>query len=145
MPPQNKNMINYYVSCLVDYALEKKLIAECDKVYIINQLVDLLELDGYKPVAVTDRPPIHRILEHICDYACERGIIFEDTITRRDLFDTRVMGILTPRPYDVLWEFDKCYSVSPRLATDWFYAFWYNLRGGKCYGLQIFKIPGWRW
>ncbi len=123
MPPQNKNMINYYVSCLVDYALEKKLIAECDKVYIINQLVDLLELDGYEPVAVTDRPPIHRILECICDYACEKGIIFEDTITRRDLFDTRVMGILTPRSYDVLWEFDRCYTVSPRAATDWFYSF----------------------
>ncbi len=116
-------MINYYVSCLVEHALEKKLIAECDKVYIINQLVDLLELDGYEPEAVTESIPLHVILGKICDYACEKGIIPEDTITRRDLFDTRVMGIFTPRPYDVLQEFDKCYSVSPRLATDWFYAF----------------------
>lgn len=123
MPPQSKKMINYYVSCLVDYALEKKLIAECDKAYIINQLVDLLEMDGYTPVPVTDRPPIHELLNSVCDYACEKGIIPEDTVTRRDLFDTRVMGVLTPRPFDVLWEFERCYSSSPRMATDWFYRF----------------------
>ena len=114
-------MINYYLSCLVDYALEKKLIAECDEVYIINQLVDLFGLDGYKPVPVENRPEIHEILKGVCDYACETGLISEDTVTRRDLFDTRVMGILTPRPYDVIWEFDRKYEVSPRVATDWFY------------------------
>ncbi len=123
MPPQNKDMINYYLSCLIDYALEKKLIAECDEVYITNQFVDLFGLDGYVPEKVTDRPEIHEILEKICDYACENGMIPEDTVTRRDLFDTRVMGILTPRPYDVLWQFDRCYSMSPRVATDWFYDF----------------------
>ena len=116
-------MINYYLSCLVDYALEKKLIAECDEVYIINQLVDLFGLDGYKPVPVENRPEIHEILKGVCDYACETGLISEDTVTRRDLFDTRVMGILTPRPYDVIWEFDRKYEVSPRVATDWFYDF----------------------
>ena len=116
-------MINYYLSCLVDYALEKKLIAECDEVYIINQLVDLFGLDGYKPVSVENRPEIHEILKGVCDYACETGLISEDTVTRRDLFDTRVMGILTPRPYDVIWEFDRKYEVSPRVATDWFYDF----------------------
>lgn len=116
-------MINYYLSCLVDYALEKKLIAECDEVYIINRLVDLFGLDGYKPVPVTDRPEIHEILKGVCDYACENGFIPEDTVTRRDLFDTRVMGVLTPRPYDVIWEFERKYEVSPRLATDWFYDF----------------------
>ena len=73
MPPQNTNMINYYLSCLIDYALEKKLIAECDEVYIINQLIDLFELDGYLPEEVTDRPEIHEILEKLCDYACENG------------------------------------------------------------------------
>ena len=116
-------MINYYLSCLVDYALEKKLIAECDEVYIINQLVDLFGLDGYRPVPVENRPEIHEILKGVCDYACETGLISEDTVTRRDLFDTRVMGILTPRPYDVIWEFDRKYEVSPRVATDWFYDF----------------------
>ena len=123
MPPQNTNMINYYLSCLIDYALEKKLIAECDEVYIINQLIDLFELDGYLPEEVTDRPEIHEILEKLCDYACENGMIPEDTVTRRDLFDTRVMGILTPRPYDVIWQFDRHYDTSPGVATDWFYDF----------------------
>ena len=122
-PRKIKYMINYYLSCLVDYALEKKLIAECDEVYIINQLVDLFGLDGYKPVPVENRPEIHEILKGVCDYACETGLISEDTVTRRDLFDTRVMGILTPRPYDVIWEFDRKYEVSPRVATDWFYDF----------------------
>ena len=116
-------MINHYLSCLVEYALEKKLIAECDEAYILNQLIDLFGVEGFTRTPVEQLPEIHQILDCLCDYACENGLIPEDTVTRRDLFDTRVIGILTPRPYDVIWQFERCYSVSPKVATDWFYDF----------------------
>ncbi len=120
-PPQNKNMINYHLNSLVEYAMHAHLIKQEDKVYIINQLVDLLELEGYAPEEIKSIPPIHEILQSICDYACEKGIIPQDTVTRRDLFDTKVMGILTDKPSQVIKNFEEHYSDSPEAATNWFY------------------------
>jgi UDPglucose--hexose-1-phosphate uridylyltransferase len=69
---------------------------------------------------------IDSILDEITDYACENGII-NDTSASRDLFDTKLMGVVTPFPHEVICEFNKQYSVSPETATDWYYSLSKNL------------------
>ena len=119
----DKNMIDTLISQLIDYSIEKNLISEEDEPYTVNQLLDLLRLGSFTRVHGTDTPPISEILSGMCDYACSAGIIPNDTVTERDLFDTRIMGIVTPRPSAVIEEFERCLRVAPRVATDWFYDF----------------------
>ena len=66
--------------------------------------------------------PLEQILTALTDDAVNRGIISDD-ITSRDLFDTRLMGILTPPPREVRSKFDALYAADPKAATDWFYKF----------------------
>jgi UDPglucose--hexose-1-phosphate uridylyltransferase len=63
------------------------------------------------------------LLNALCDEAAASGILEENTVTYRDLFDTELMGILTPRPSQVIREFQTRYAVSPQEATDWYYRF----------------------
>ena len=113
--------VNENISALVQYGLDKKLIEPCDKAFIINQLLATQQLDSFEPAEV--RPmPLEQILKGLTDDAVNRGII-EDDITSRDLFDTKLMGILTPPPRDVRSKFEALYDQSPKTATDWFYKF----------------------
>ena len=61
------------------------------------------------------------ILNEMLDYAAEDGLMPEDTITYRDLFDTKIMGMLVPRPSEVIKKFQALYQISPKEATDYFY------------------------
>ena len=109
------------ITALVQYGLDKKLIEPCDKAFIINQLLASQQLDSFEPAEV--RPmPLEQILKGLTDDAVNRGII-EDDITSRDLYDTRLMGILTPMPREVRSRFDTLYAESPKAATEWFYKF----------------------
>lgn len=110
------------ISELVSYGIENGLIDIEDKVYVINRL---LELFDKKEFTWSDEKvrPIHFILSDMMDYALEQGIMDEDTITIRDLFDTRIMGLITPMPSQVRGEFKRLYSQSPKLATDYYYKF----------------------
>ena len=113
--------VNENISALVQYGLDKKLIEPCDKAFIINQLLATQQLDSFEPAEV--RPmPLEQILKGLTDDAVNRGII-EDDITSRDLFDTKLMGILTPPPREVRSKFEALYDQSPKTATDWFYKF----------------------
>ena len=107
---------------LVEYARTKALISDEDKAYSISKLMEMLsvsELDGREPEAVRE---LASILSDICDYAFEAGLIENNSIAYRDLFDTRIMGALTPPPSAVIRKFRENYAKSPALATDGYYA-----------------------
>ena len=114
-------MINKEIKKLVCYGLNKKLINPLDKTYIINQIISALGLDGFEDNDISNEEIcLESILNNINNYAAGQGII-EDTITHRDLFDTKIMGLLTPRPSEVIREFENLYKKSPKEATDYFY------------------------
>ncbi|MBQ4067869.1 MAG: UDP-glucose--hexose-1-phosphate uridylyltransferase [Lachnospiraceae bacterium] len=110
------------ISELVSYGMINGLIAEDDKVYVINRL---LELFDKKDFVWSDEKvrPIHLILEDMMNYAIEQGIMEDDTITTKDLFDTKIMGLITPMPSQVREKFQRLYSENPKLATDYYYEF----------------------
>ena len=107
---------------LLGYALRTGLIEEYDRTWAVNSLLQAMGLDFWEePQQVKDRP-LEDILKELLDDAAARGRIEEDT-TSRDLFDTELMGILTPRPAQVISEFRRRYQADPKAATDWFYRF----------------------
>lgn len=110
------------ISLLVSYGIETKLIKEEDRIYVTNQVLELLQLDAYEEVITIQKKPLEKILEVLLDYACEKEII-EDTVSQRDLFDTKIMNVLLPRPSDVMKEFKCRYLSSPKAATDYYYTF----------------------
>ena len=113
--------VNMYISALVQYGLDKKLIEPCDKAFIINQLLTPQQLDSYEPAEI--RPmALEQILKGLTDDAVNRGIISDD-ITSRDLYDTKLMGVLTPPPREVRGKFAALYEKSPEEATEWYYRF----------------------
>lgn len=108
---------------LADYGIAVGLLEPEDKIFAINQLLELLQLDVYvEPETVGEAPEsLPEILEPLVQYAVEQGITINDGITARDLFDTRLMGALTPRPSQVIRTFREHYSHSPKEATDYYY------------------------
>ena len=107
---------------LVEYAVEKELIDPLDRVFMQNRLMEELRVAAFEP---TQEPrheaPLEALLGAICDYAVENKVIPDRGITGRDLFDTKLMGILTPRPSQVVSEFKRLYALDPQKATDYFY------------------------
>ncbi len=116
-------MISNRIKQLTDYACRTKLIEPADRSYIINRLLHLLKLDAYTPTEALPEAPVNEILDAICDYAAESGLLAMDTVEYRDLFDTEIMGILTPRPSKVIADFRANYALSPLAATDEYYRF----------------------
>ena len=110
-----------YLSSLVQYGLNCGLIEECDKTYITNQLLQVLCLDSYEAAAPIDMP-LEGILKGLLDDAVSRGVCGEDIVSR-DLFDTKLMGVLTPLPREVRRIFSALYEKSPEAATEWYYRF----------------------
>ncbi len=116
-------MINEYVEKLVQYALERELICEQDKTWAINSVISAVGVDTYEKTGkVHGDIDIEETLGAILDYVASKGIIDGDSIVERDLFDTKLMGLLTPRPSDVIAAFFEHYKNSPKQATDYFYA-----------------------
>ena len=113
--------VNVYIAALVQYGIDKKLIEPCDKAFITNQLLAPLQLDSYEPGEVRTLS-LEQILKGLTDYAVSKGIISDD-ITSRDLFDTKLMGIMTPLPREVRSKFSALYERSPEEATEWYYRF----------------------
>ena len=106
---------------LVAYALNRGLIGEADRVYCTNMLMGMLKTDALDETVAPADLPLHELLNGLCGYAAQKGLI-EDTVTYRDLFDTALMGVLTPRPSEVQKTFAALYAQSPRKATDYYYA-----------------------
>ena len=115
--------ISLKIKKLIEYALDNKLIAEEDRIYMTNSLMSALGVAEYiEPEEEITSEPLEDILADLCDYAAEKGLLENNSVVYRDLFDTKLMGILTPRPSEVIRTFTSYYSVSPSLATDYFYA-----------------------
>lgn len=116
-------MIFNSIKKLVTYGLETGLITEEDRIFTTNELFELLNLDEYEePEETYTDVELESTLAEILDYACENGLL-EDSIVYRDLFDTRIMGLLTPRPHEVIRAFQELYAKSPKEATDAYYKF----------------------
>ena len=116
-------MICKAVQKLLDYAKHNKLITEDDIYVVRNELMDALQLSDWTESETTYKgETIDEILEPIIDYACKQGII-TDTVNSRDLFDTKLMGLMTPMPREIISEFNRLYAESPEKATDWYYKY----------------------
>ncbi|MFI3208579.1 MAG: UDP-glucose--hexose-1-phosphate uridylyltransferase [Eubacteriales bacterium] len=115
------------IAALVAYGLHTGLLPECEKNYATNMLIAAFgenEYDDSYEADVEDSKcqdvPLEEILKALLDEAVARGVI-EDTITHRDLFDTKLMNCLVPRPAQVQSEFATAYANSPEEATEYFY------------------------
>ena len=109
------------ISRLLHFAQQKGLIAPADEVYAANRLIDVLGVEEYVPHAVDETlETATPVLEEMLDDAAARGLI-ENTVNERDLFDTRIMDCVMPRPSEVVREFRAHYAASPQEATDWYY------------------------
>lgn len=110
-----------YLDALINYAVDRGLIEQEDKTYAFNRLLEQMELDSLdeeEPISAS----LNEILDALCDDACRRGLI-DNNIISRDLFDTKLMGVLTPFPHEVRQKFFTLYAESPEKATDWYYQF----------------------
>ena len=114
--------IETYIDSLVAYAMNTGLAEPVDHQVLTNRLLDLLHREDYTPSDELLSEDLEEILSGILDYACQQGLC-EDNITARDIFDTRIMGALTPMPREVIRCFQEKYAVSPQEATDWYYTF----------------------
>ena len=108
------------IDALVSYAMNTGLAEPVDHQVLVNRLLDLLRLDAYEPSQEEQSEDLEEILKGILDYACEAGLC-EDNITARDIFDTRIMGALTPMPREIVRTFREKYRQDPVAATDWYY------------------------
>ena len=113
-------MIDLSIEKLVNYALQKGLIEECDRVWAENALLSALHLDSFTRPEETENAELEPILAELIAYGVENGLL-DDSITEKDLFDSRLMGLLTPRPSDVIGKFRALYAEAPKKATDYYY------------------------
>lgn len=115
--------INLLIDQLITYAINEKLLAPRDRAWAVNQLLSLLHLDEYIPSGFKGKTPKFpcEILNNICNWAAKNGLISPDTVTMRDLFDTKLMGVFAGLPSAVTDEFFKLHKKSPKSATDKFY------------------------
>ena len=112
--------IETYIDSLVSYAMNTGLADPLDHQVLTNRLLDLLHLDDYVPCDEAQTEDLEEILGGILDYACKTGLC-EDNITARDIFDTRIMGAITPMPREIVGTFREKYAKDPVAATDWYY------------------------
>ena len=109
------------IKALADYALRTGLIQSCEYIWAINTILDVLKVDGYTPPEEEMEGDLAQILEILMDDAYQRGVLQENSVVYRDLFDTELMGRLTPRPAQVIERFQTLYQQDPKQATDWYY------------------------
>lgn len=115
-------MVFKAINALAEYGIKNGLIEQSDRPFTINRLLEALNLDGIETDDALQNAELCDILKILLDYAAENGII-DDNITARDLFDTKLMGLLTPRPSYVISRFKSDYSKSAKTATDNYYKF----------------------
>ena len=114
-------MLSENIKKLVQYGINSGLMPECERVYATNLLLECFKEDEYEDVDCDlSNIELEEVLKNLLDEAVKRGII-EDSIVYRDLFDTKLMNCLTPRPAEVQRVFKEKYEKSPEEATDYFY------------------------
>ncbi len=128
---EKRDGMNIYgnIKALVTYGLEAGLLEREDEIFTTNRLLELFELDEMEEdttdipekISAAEGGMLEKILGEMMDYAHEAGLMPEDDITHRDLFDTKIMSMLMPRPNEVIRKFHELYKNSPQEATDYFY------------------------
>ncbi|MBQ6999876.1 MAG: UDP-glucose--hexose-1-phosphate uridylyltransferase [Oscillospiraceae bacterium] len=114
--------IETYIDSLVSYAMNNGLADPLDHQVLTNRILDILRKDDYVPSNETQTEDLEEILAGLLDYAVAQGIC-DDGITAKDIFDTRIMGAVTPMPREVIRTFREKYAKNPVEATDWYYKF----------------------
>ena len=116
---------NEAITALVNYALEKELIEQEEKVWAVNRILEVMQADSFswEESAKGKEAGLTEILDTLIDDAYERGVLEENPVVYRDLFDTKLMGSLTPRPVQVMKKFQQLQEESSQRATDWYYQF----------------------
>ena len=124
--------INNLIYELVNYGKQNSLIDDEDVIYTTNRLLEFFKLDEYVPPVSSEdddteenasspsNRKLYQILQDMTDYALEKGLLENDTITYRDLYDTAIMGLITPPPSVVRKRF---HELTPKEATDYYYNF----------------------
>ena len=117
-------MIDNAVSKLATYALRTGLIEDSEYTWAVNTILDVLKIDRYTdPGQDWGEIDLAAVLNELLDDAHARGVLAENSVVYRDLFDTELMGRLTPRPAQVISRFQSLYAENPQKATDWYYKF----------------------
>lgn len=111
--------INVAVKSLVNYAIKNEMIEKWDEIWAINTVCQALNMDAFEDCEA-ENAELEDILASILDYAVENGLC-EDSVVYRDLFDTKIMGLLTPKPSEVISKFHFLYSRDKKAATDYYY------------------------
>ena len=118
-------MIDTNIKQLVEYGIANELIEEEDRIYTTNTILEMLKKDSYEEpgeVPAIDTPEkLEECLKGILDYAVENGLIAENSVVLRDLFDTKIMNALVPKPSQIIKTFREKYAKSPEEATDFYY------------------------
>lgn len=116
---------NEAITALVNYALEKELICPEEKTWAANQVLEIMKLDSFtwEELPEGKEPGLTEILDTLMDDAYARGVLEENSVAYRDLFDTKLMGSLTPRPAQIMNQFKALMAESSKKATDWYYKF----------------------
>ena len=107
------------IKSLVKYAIDNEMIEKEDEIWAINRICEALKIDSFEESEAKESD-LKKILAVILDYAVKNGLC-EDSVVYRDLFDTKIMGLITPRPSDVIKKFKSLYEKSPKEATDFYY------------------------
>lgn len=108
------------IRSLVCYAAREGLIEKEDTIYAVNSVCQALQLPAMEEGEADENASLQSILDVILSYAVENGLC-EDSVVYRDLFDTKIMGLLTPRPSEVIRRFRAAYAQSPEAATEYYY------------------------
>ncbi len=109
------------VNSLLEYAVKNLYLDELDKIWAYNRILEIMQLDSIEDESADEDADIEEILKTLLDDACQRGIC-EDSVVYRDLFDTKLMGALTPKPSEVIYTFYNIYDASgPEKATEYYY------------------------
>ncbi len=117
-------MINEAIKKLVCYGLENGLIEKEDVIYTTNSLLEILGISEYEePGESYENVELEPVLSELLDYAYEQGLMEENSVAYRDLFDTKLMSKLVARPSVIIEKFNRLYEKSPGEATDFYYKF----------------------
>ena len=116
---------------LIDYGIRKNLLEEADRIWAYNQILMILQADSDEVLTAAEEDvcgncqpeDLAGILDRLCALARKTGALADDGVVSHDLFDTKLMGVLTPRPSQIRSEFSIRYDSSPETATNWFYEF----------------------
>ena len=113
-------MINKSIKKLVCYGLAKNLFTKEDEIFVTNRILEILKLDSFDCDETFTDVNLEETLKELLDFAVDKGLI-DNNVTERDLFDTKLMAAMMPRPSEVIAKFNSLYKESPEAATDYYY------------------------